>query len=127
MNEKKVKLFLYKMNLVFLLLGAIIPKTNYNVKEVVFLDERHMDDPNIKVIDSYLINDLYSMNKVVNEIIEYNTIYNTNEWSRSKISLLIEWTVHNICYDLGIKRENTVDVDFRNSEESLYTLGLKKD
>lgn len=94
--------------------------------DVTIVDGRDSKNPDIRVVDSYKINDIKTMKAIINEIIEYNKNNNEYNWKRSEESMLREWLIHNICYYLGIMTENSGSVDFNNSEENFYSLNLGK-
>lgn len=91
-----------------------------NVKEeedALVLDMRYGNNPGIKVIDSHLIDDTKTMRQIVDAIQDYNNkIKSDKEWNRNSDSMVIEWELHNILYNLGLFNSHTEDVDFNQSE-----------
>ena len=59
-------------------------------------------------------------NEILTVLKEYDSMYNT-EWDRSIESMRVEWTVHNMLYDLHYESARTKHVDLDNSEEELYS------
>ena len=52
-------------------------------------------------------------------ILIYDSLY-PSDWKRSIESMRVEWTVHNLLYDIGYERARTRDVDLDNLEEEKY-------
>ena len=77
-------------------------------------------DPNYKIYSSYLINDRDDRNTILNVLKIYNTL-NNFEFDRSMESMRIEWSVHNLLYNMGIERNRTRDVDLNNDDENIYS------
>ena len=95
-------------------------------EDVFILDERKREDPNMKVYDSYKINDLENQREILKIMRIYEELY-PSDWNRSMKSMLIEWEVHNILYHMNYKMVRTKDVDFNNVDEEMYrTLKLKR-
>ena len=76
-------------------------------------------DPNIKIYSSYKINDKDLRNDILMIILIYDNLY-PSDWNRSIESMRVEWTVHNLLYDIGYERARTRDVDLDNLEEEKY-------
>ncbi len=138
-RNKKTNLLLYKIYIYFLISCCLVStpnntrdKSNYEIGDIIskynvaIIDKRDSLNPDIRIVDSYKINDINTMKAIINEIIEYNKNSNKYNWNRSEKTMLREWLVHNLCYYLGIMPENTASVDFNNSEESFYSLNLSK-
>lgn len=77
-------------------------------------------DPNASIISSYRITDKEERNEILTVLKKYDSMYNT-EWDRTIESMRVEWTVHNMLYDLHYERARTKNVDLDNSEEELYS------
>jgi len=86
---------------------------------IIIIDQKLSDDPNIKILDSHQITNTSEMASVIGVIQEYNREYPSN-WHRSTLSLVNEWKVHNICSDLAFMPLHTDDVDLNNGDEYLY-------
>ena len=92
-------------------------------ENIIIIDERHLEDPNMRVQDSYKIKNVEDIASVVAVIQEYNNKYPSN-WNRTSLSLINEWEVHNICSDLSFMPSHTDDVDLNNGDEYLYNSKL---
>ena len=92
----------------------IIVGDNYNE------DTKNNNDPNAKILSSYEITDPEDRLEIL-EVLEIYSIVHDTDWRRSVESMRVEWTIHNILYDLHYKRERTEEVDLNNSEESFYS------
>ena len=92
-------------------------KTN----DVYILDQRDANDPSMSVINSYEIRKTKEMEKIIQVMLEYEELY-PSKWNRTKNSMLIEWIMHNICYDINYKRERAEKVDLNNGDELKYKL-----
>lgn len=100
---------------------------NYLENEDVFIvDERTRNDPNLKVLNSYKISDIKDRGKILKIMASYEKLY-PSSWNRSIRSMLIEWEVHNVLYNIHYQINRTKDVDFNNADEEVYrTLKLKR-
>ena len=88
-------------------------------ENIIIIDERHFDDPNVRVEDSYKIRKPEDIASVVAVIQEYNDMY-PSTWERSSLSLINEWEVHNVFSDLSFMPSHTDDVDLNNGDEYIY-------
>ena len=93
---------------------------------VTIVDERDIRDSNVKVLNSYKINNVFKMMDIINEIIEYDKA-NPSNWDRNKYGMFVEWAIHNMAYNLGFFTESSASVDFSSFEENFYSLGLEKE
>lgn len=80
-------------------------------------DSHH--DPNASIISSHRITDHKIRYEILCILKEYDNLYHL-PWERTIESMRVEWTVHNLLYDLGIEESRTKDVDLDNSEEYIY-------
>lgn len=71
---------------------------------------------NIKIINSYKVNNKKEMKQILKEIIRKAPIYNRK---RSFNALVREWKCHNRFYNMGILVSHTKDCDFETNE-ALY-------
>lgn len=92
----------------------IIIGSNYNE------DTNQNNDPNVKILSSCEITDPEDRLEILNVLEIYSKV-NDTAWHRSIESMRVEWTVHNILYDLHYKRYRTEDTDLNNSEEEFYS------
>ena len=95
-----------------------------NMYDVIVLDEREAKD-NVKIVDSYKIND-YETQRAIIEIINQYEMMNPTEWERSTDSMQVEWFVHNFLYQLNWQTSRTKDTDFETNEEELYDFHVLK-
>jgi hypothetical protein len=87
--------------------------------DIIALDERDAEDPNIRVYNSYRIFNGDIREEIIEALLMYEEEYPT-KWDRTKNSLLREWTAHNYGYRLGYQHDSTTDVDFNNDDEMNY-------
>ena len=93
--------------------------TNICDGDILVIDQRYMDDPNIKIINSYKITDKDTRNDIICAICDYNNEYPC-DYYRSIPSMRLEWFFHNVSYNLNSEVDRTRDVDFEVSEENTY-------
>ena len=93
--------------------------------DVLVIDERRSEDPNLKIIDSYKVVRPSVRNEIIDALLYYEEKY-PSKWDRSKPSLVNEWDAHNIMHFFGVRTDRTTDCDFNNADEKAYTLKLKK-
>lgn len=91
----------------------IIPSSNC----IKVIDSRNDGDPDMKIVDSYSINDLREMRNILMVLKKYESDFPSN-WNRSILSMEYEWILHNICYRFGYERISTKDVDLNNNDEN---------
>ena len=96
-----------------------IKRLNLQEDDIVIIDERDGDNPNMQVISSYTVTDKNVRNEIILIMQEYNTKYPSN-WNRTNESLRLEWYVHNLLYNLNYKHDHTTDVDFDNNDEEEF-------
>ena len=96
-----------------------IKKLNLLEDDIVIIDQRKGDNPNMQIISSYSITDRNTRNEIIDIMQEYNTRY-PSEWKRTTESLRLEWFVHNFLYGFDYKLDHTTDVDFDNNDEEKF-------
>jgi len=90
-----------------------------NVVNVV--DLRYYNNPGMKVINSYKIKDIETMKEIIDIMLDYNKKNDiTPSWNRSESSMIYEWILHNMFYDLGLFVDHAGDTDFNNNELKLF-------
>lgn len=94
--------------------------------DIYVIDERHVDDSNMKVVNSHVILSLKKQREIIMELIKYNETSGDFDWQRTIDSMEYEWLIHNISYYLGILPGRAGDVDFNNNDEKIYALSLHK-
>ena len=77
-------------------------------------------DPNYKIYSSYLIKDKDDRDAILRVINIYNTATSFT-FNRTMESMRVEWSIHNILYNMGIERSRTKDVDLNNDDEKIYS------
>ena len=87
--------------------------------DVIIIDQREDDNPNMRVVSSYAIRDKFLQNEIIEIMQEYNKEY-PSKWKRTNKSLILEWYVHNLLYNVNYKLDHTTDVDFDNKDEKVY-------
>lgn len=92
-----------------------------NDNDVLALDERDAEDPNIKIYDSYKIVDYDTLEMVIDGLLDYEGLFPT-DWNRSLASAMRECIIHKSLYDLGIQTDHTKDVDLNNADEKTYSI-----
>ena len=103
----------------------------FKLEEIIEIDERDKEDPNIKIIDSFSITNKRDMTDILLLIKKYDDEH-PSKWSRTINSMINEWRMHNICYEKDFYICNSKDVDLNNSDEdvfkgfNVYKLLLKK-
>lgn len=100
--------------------------TDISASDVLIVDGRNSDDPYMKILSSYKINDSNIRNEILEIINEYEKMH-PSSWNRSINSMRVEWFVHNFLYYFNYETERTKDVDFNNSEQEMYSKKLIKD
>ena len=98
--------------------------TDISANDVLIVDGRNSDDPYMKILSSYKINDSNIRNEILEIINEYEKMH-PSSWNRSINSMRVEWFVHNFLYYLNYEKNRTMDVDF-NSEQEIYSKKLIK-
>ena len=85
---------------------------------VKVVDSRKQDDPNIKIIESFRVNERTEMIEISSMLLAYNDENpSIPSWNRTLNSMVIEWDIHNKVYDMGYARDSTADVDLNNKDE----------
>ncbi len=87
--------------------------------DVLILDNRCNDDPNMKVINSCRICSRDEIDDICHILALYETEY-PSEWQRSIESMRREWQVHNLFYSFDYSINRTEDVDLNNADEDVY-------
>ena len=94
----------------------VFEKEEKNV--VVVVDKRTSSDPNMQVKNSYQITKKKQQKEIAQLMLDYNDSNPvTPAWSRTVDSMVDEWQIHNLAYNLRYKRERTGDCDFNNADE----------
>ena len=83
------------------------------------------NEESMRVLSSYEIEDKDKRNDILCILKDYEE-NNKSIHNRSLESMRLEWYIHNLLYDLHIKRSRTKDVDFENNEENIYNSKVLK-
>ena len=108
----------YRYGKVYIVKNINIVK-DVDENDIVIIDQRDGKDPNMKVISSHRIVDRDIRNDIIEIISEYEKLY-PSKWNRTINSMRLEWFIHNIFYDLNLKRNHTDNVDLDNNDEEKY-------
>jgi len=87
--------------------------------DILVVDERDTDDPNLKIIASYRIDDKDIRDEILEVLEAYELMY-PSKWNRSLKSMRLEWFVHNLLHDFNYELHRTTDVDFNNEDEEKF-------
>lgn len=87
--------------------------------DILVIDKRDSDNPDMKVISSYQIDDPLIRKNIIEVLQEYEK-ENPSLWDRTTESMEVEWSMHNIFYQLDYEKERSSDVDFDNEDEEIY-------
>lgn len=90
-----------------------------NEGDILVIDKRLSDDPDMKILDSYRITDVNDIKDILNCLIEYES-ENPTLWDRTLTSMVTEWKAHNFLYRINYQRCRTTDVDLNNEDEDVY-------
>ena len=93
---------------------------NIEKNDILIIDNRNSDDPSFKVLSSYKVNDRFFQIEILEILLEYERQKPT-KWNRSLSSMKYEWFVHNLFYYFNYQINRTMDVDFNNNDEGIYT------
>ena len=89
------------------------------------MDARNSDNPNIRIMDSYKINDKNLQKEILQLIIQYNEINPSSPaWERTLDSMVLEWDIHNKVYNWNISTNSTAHVDLDNNDEGRGWIGF---
>ena len=73
----------------------------------------------MEIYNSYEFRNRDEMMDILEVLQEYERRYPTN-WYRTNPSMMNEWRIHNILYDISFERSHTREVDFDNLDEEIY-------
>ena len=93
--------------------------TDIKDNDILIIDNRDGEDPNIRILSSYKITDSNVRDEILEILLEYESIY-PSSWERSFDSMRVEWLIHNMLYYLNYQKNRTQDVDFNNKDEKTY-------
>ena len=90
-----------------------------NDGDILILDERDKNDPNMCIYNSCDIKDKDTRNDILEVLCCYEEMYPSN-WDRSIESMRFEWLCHNVAYNFEYKVEDSREVDLNNGDEEKY-------
>lgn len=96
---------------------------NVEENDILVLDERKEYDPNMKIYDSYKINNIDDLEEILNVLLNYEK-NNPSDWNRTLKSMRNEWLYHNVLYFINYQRDRTKDVDLNNVDEKTYVKAI---
>ena len=82
-------------------------------------------EDHVKIYDSYILNYDERLD-ILNQVIDY-TKKNEIEIKRGIEKLESEWYIHNVCYNLGISRDNTKDADLDFVQDARWYVNFATD
>ncbi|MBP5684152.1 MAG: hypothetical protein J6X02_02720 [Bacilli bacterium] len=94
------------------------------VNDVLVLDKRDNEDPDLKIIDAYRIVNNEIKEEIVEGLLLYEEVYPT-KWFRTTKTSVREWVSHDLMYRFGYKRHRTTYLDLNNADEKTYTIRKK--
>lgn len=120
-ENNNVRAFYYSLGRVFIgdykTIKSIAPEVSES--DILIVDLRQMEDPDIQILSSYKINDIDIINEVLEIILFYESTDPTN-WNRTISSMRNEWEMHNYGYFFHYDEDRTRDVDLNNADEEKY-------
>ncbi|MBR5369771.1 MAG: hypothetical protein IK137_00535 [Bacilli bacterium] len=92
---------------------------NINENDILIIDERGKEDPDMVICDSCRIKDKDIRNDILEVICCYEEIHPSN-WDRTIESMRFEWFCHNMAYYVNYKVKDSSEVDLNNKDEEKY-------
>lgn len=92
---------------------------NVNDGDILVIDERYKNDPNMIICNSCDIKDKDTRNDILEVLCCYEEMYPSN-WDRSIESMRFEWYCHNMAYYFDYKIDDSKEVDLNNADEEKY-------
>lgn len=92
---------------------------NVDENDVLVIDLRDSDNPDLQVVDSYRIKDKSDRREIVEILYAYEKMY-PSSWDRTPDTMEFEWKIHNFSYKCNFKKNDTTDVDFDNNDGKFY-------
>jgi len=99
---------------------TIRPSIDLEEGDVFVIDSRYDDEPDMKICDSYLVRSKKQRREILEILCLYEECY-PSQWNRTLESMELEWTIHNLSYDLNYERNSSTDVDLDNKDEDKYS------
>lgn len=109
----------YSNGLIYIGDKEFLESIEVNDGDVLILDERDLEDPNMSIYNSCDISDKDIRNEILEVICCYEEMY-PSRWDRTIESMRLEWLCHNISYFFNYKVDHSSDVDLNNGDEGIY-------
>lgn len=92
-----------------------------NIKDgdILVIDERDKDDPNMIICNSCDIKNKDIRNDILEVLCCYEDMY-PSDWDRTIESMRFEWLCHNVAYYVEYKTDDSKEVDLNNCDEEKY-------
>ena len=90
-----------------------------NEGDILVLDDRFDDNPDMKIYSSSDISDKEIRNEILEVLCRYEECY-PSPWDRTIESMRLEWFWHNMSYDFNHQTNRTKDVDLDNNDQDIY-------
>lgn len=87
--------------------------------DILIIDERNLEDPNMVICNSCNIRDKDIRNEILEVLCCYEEMY-PSRWDRTIESMRLEWFYHNMSYYLNYKVSHSSEVDLNNGDEERY-------
>lgn len=109
----------YSNGLIYIGDKEFLNSIEVNDGDVLILDERDLEDPNMCIYNSCDISDKDIRNEILEVICCYEELY-PSKWDRSIESMRLEWLCHNMAYCFNYRVEDSREVDLNNEDEEAY-------
>lgn len=109
----------YKDGLIYIGDEEFLRSIDTNDGDILILDERDKNDPNMCIYNSCDIRDKDIRNDILEVLCCYEKMYPSN-WDRSIESMRFEWLCHNVAYNFEYKVDDSREVDLNNGDEDKY-------
>lgn len=104
---------------------AAIQYIDASDNNVIIIDGRNNENPDMQVIDSNKIESKDEMEGILEILLHYEEEY-PSKWNRSNNSMKSEWRIHNTISNLDLLHNHTDSVDLDNEDEELYDSAILK-
>ncbi len=105
--------------------GYLLSLKNLSDNDILVEDQRTNRNPNMRIYDSYAINDATIRKEILEAICKYEED-DPSEWERSIDSMENEWYLHNVAYYFSLQKKRAKDVDLDNDAEYKFKASLNK-
>lgn len=119
LNEEDGAFASYSGGLVYIGDEDYLDSISVSSGDILVLDERDLEDPNMAIYNSCEIRDRDTRNDILEILCCYEEMY-PSRWDRSIESMRFEWFCHNMSYYFNYKVEHSSEVDLNNADEENY-------